>query len=74
MITTYQAKYYAYELLKRATSDSSEKFGATFMDALQIRIALSGGKKSIQQFFFNGLGANFLFPIAKIVLVKLGFA
>ncbi|GAB2540956.1 SNF2-related protein [Rufibacter soli] len=33
MITSYQAKYYAYELLKRATSDSSEKFGVTLMDA-----------------------------------------
>lgn len=33
MITSYQAKYYAYELLKRASSDSSEKFGATLMDA-----------------------------------------
>lgn len=33
MITPYQAKYYAYELSKRANSDSSEKFGATLMDA-----------------------------------------
>jgi ERCC4-related helicase len=33
MITQYQAKYYAYELSKRASSDSSEKFGATLMDA-----------------------------------------
>lgn len=33
MITPYQAKYYAYELSKRASSDSSEKFGATLMDA-----------------------------------------
>ena len=33
MITPYQAKYYAYELLKRASSDSTEKFGATLMDA-----------------------------------------
>jgi superfamily II DNA/RNA helicase len=33
MITNYQAKYFAYELLKRASSDSSEKFGATLMDA-----------------------------------------
>jgi ERCC4-related helicase len=33
MITSYQAKYYAYELSKRASSDSSEKFGATLMDA-----------------------------------------
>lgn len=32
-ISNYQAKYYAYELLKRASSDSSEKFGATLMDA-----------------------------------------
>jgi ERCC4-related helicase len=32
-ISSYQAKYYAYELLKRASSDSSEKFGATLMDA-----------------------------------------
>lgn len=33
MINTYQAKYYAYELSKRASSDSSEKFGVTLMDA-----------------------------------------
>ena len=33
MITPYQAKYYAYELSKRASSDSTEKFGATLMDA-----------------------------------------
>ena len=33
MLTPHQAKYYAYELLKRANSDSSEKFGATLMDA-----------------------------------------
>lgn len=33
MITPYQAKYYAYELLKRASSDSSEKFGVILMDA-----------------------------------------
>jgi ERCC4-related helicase len=33
MITPYQAKYYAYELLKRASTDSSEKFGVTLMDA-----------------------------------------
>lgn len=33
MITPYQAKYYAYELLKRASTDSSEKFGITLMDA-----------------------------------------
>lgn len=32
-ITPYQAKYYAYELSKRASSDSTEKFGATLMDA-----------------------------------------
>lgn len=32
-ITNFQAKYYAYELSKRASSDSSEKFGATLMDA-----------------------------------------
>ena len=32
-IINYQAKYYAYELSKRASSDSSEKFGATLMDA-----------------------------------------
>ena len=32
-ITSYQAKYYAYELSKRASSDSSEKFGTTLMDA-----------------------------------------
>lgn len=33
VITPHQAKYFAYELLKRAGSDSSEKFGATLMDA-----------------------------------------
>lgn len=33
MITPYQAKYFAYELSKRASSDSTEKFGATLMDA-----------------------------------------
>lgn len=33
MLIPHQAKYYAYELLKRANSDSSEKFGATLMDA-----------------------------------------
>ncbi len=33
LISPYQAKYYAYELSKRASSDSTEKFGATLMDA-----------------------------------------
>ncbi len=33
MINSYQAKYYAYELSKRLTGDSPEKFGATLMDA-----------------------------------------
>lgn len=33
MISTYQAKYYAFELSKRASSDSSEKFGSTLLDA-----------------------------------------
>ncbi|MFP3597232.1 SNF2-related protein [Chryseobacterium sp. SIMBA_029] len=33
IINPYQAKYYAYELSKKATSDSAEKFGATLMDA-----------------------------------------
>lgn len=33
MINPYQAKYYAYELSKKATSDSPERFGATLMDA-----------------------------------------
>lgn len=33
MINQYQAKYYAYELSKKAASDSPEKFGATLMDA-----------------------------------------
>ncbi|MFK8303565.1 SNF2-related protein [Capnocytophaga stomatis] len=33
MINKYQAKYYAYELSKKASSDSPEKFGATLMDA-----------------------------------------
>lgn len=33
MITQYQAKYFAYELSKKASADSPEKFGATLMDA-----------------------------------------
>ena len=33
MISPYQAKYYAYELSKRANSDSTENFGTTLMDA-----------------------------------------
>jgi superfamily II DNA/RNA helicase len=33
MINSYQVKYYAYELSKRLTGDSPEKFGATLMDA-----------------------------------------
>ena len=33
MINKYQAKYYAYELSKKAASDSLEKFGTTLMDA-----------------------------------------
>lgn len=33
MINKYQAKYYSYELSKKSTSDSPEKFGATLMDA-----------------------------------------
>ena len=33
MINQYQAKYYAYELSKKAASDSLEKFGTTLMDA-----------------------------------------
>jgi ERCC4-related helicase len=33
MINEYQAKYYSYELSKRCSSDSSEKFGATLLDA-----------------------------------------
>lgn len=33
MINPYQAKYYAYELSKKAASDDPEKFGATLMDA-----------------------------------------
>jgi ERCC4-related helicase len=33
MINSYQAKYFAYELSKKATADSPEKFGATLMDA-----------------------------------------
>ena len=32
-LTPYQAKYYAYELSKRANSETSEKFGVTLMDA-----------------------------------------
>lgn len=32
-LTNHQAKYYAYELSKKCKSDSSEKFGATLMDA-----------------------------------------
>ena len=33
MINEYQAKYYAYELSKRCSSNSTEKFGATLFDA-----------------------------------------
>ncbi len=33
MITPHQAKYFAYELTKRCTSDSVEKFSATLLDA-----------------------------------------
>jgi hypothetical protein len=33
MINEYQAKYYSYELSKRCSSDSTEKFGATLLDA-----------------------------------------
>lgn len=33
MINAYQAKFFAYELSKKAESDSTEKFGATLMDA-----------------------------------------
>ena len=32
-LTNHQAKYFAYELNKKCKSDSSEKFGATLMDA-----------------------------------------
>ena len=33
MINDYQAKYYSWELSKRCSSDSTEKFGATLFDA-----------------------------------------
>lgn len=33
MNSAYQIKYYAFELLRKASSDSSEKFGVTLMDA-----------------------------------------
>lgn len=33
MINEYQAKYYSFELSKRCSSDSTEKFGATLLDA-----------------------------------------
>ena len=33
MINEYQAKYYSYELSKRCSSNSTEKFGATLFDA-----------------------------------------
>ena len=39
MINSYQPKFYAHELSKKATSDSTEKFGATLMDA-QVEAAL----------------------------------
>lgn len=32
-LTNHQAKYFAYELSKKCKSDSSEKFGATLLDA-----------------------------------------
>lgn len=33
LINSYQAKYFAYELSKRVSGESPEKFGATLMDA-----------------------------------------
>ncbi|RZK13171.1 MAG: DEAD/DEAH box helicase [Flavobacterium sp.] len=33
VLNSYQAKYFAYELSKKATANSPEKFGATLMDA-----------------------------------------
>lgn len=33
MINKYQAKYFAYELSRKASADTAEKFGATLMDA-----------------------------------------
>lgn len=33
VINSYQAKYFAFELSKKAAADSPEKFGATLMDA-----------------------------------------
>jgi len=33
VISAYQAKYFAYELSRKASADSAEKFGATLMDA-----------------------------------------
>ncbi|MDM1296450.1 DEAD/DEAH box helicase [Sphingobacterium sp. N143] len=33
VINNYQAKYFAYELSKKATAESPEKFGTTLMDA-----------------------------------------
>ncbi|WP_223583091.1 SNF2-related protein [Sphingobacterium sp. GVS05A] len=33
IINSYQAKYFAFELSKKAAADSPEKFGATLMDA-----------------------------------------
>ncbi len=31
--TNYHIKYFAYELLKKASSESSERFGSTLLDA-----------------------------------------
>lgn len=33
MITPYHVKYYAFELLKRTNSESSERFGLSLLDA-----------------------------------------
>jgi len=54
-LTNHQAKYFAYELSKKCKSDSSEKFGATLMDAKvdlnphQIEAALFAFKSPLSQ-------------------------
>lgn len=54
-LTAHQAKYFAYELSKRVKSNSTEKFGATLMDAKvdlnphQIQAALFAFKSPLSQ-------------------------
>ena len=62
MITPYQAKYYAYELSKRASSDSTEKFGSTLMDA---QVELSPHQVEAALFAFKS-------PFSKVAKISVG--